>query len=285
MLFRTTAARLRQAIADGLSPTIETHRASRRAQDRDYQPPMGPPTDEEIDDFLASNPLFEPVMVEQLTSEGFLGYEAKRVTLSSSTYREFREAVNGWAENEMWLAADEPWLVPFSQPQPLETVLWLPETDLRPSWVDASPSALLLAAEILASGRMLHELHWRDFEFLVGELLEREGWSVCVTRGSRDGGIDIVAERIDPIIGQLKALWQAKKYSPTRKVRLSEVRELSALRTAEMATKALVVTTSRLTSGALDWIRRDTYGLGYKEGQEVEAWVKKSLGATSDKDA
>jgi len=280
MLIQTTAARLRQAIADGLSPTIGTHRASRREQDRDYEPPMGSPTDGEIDDFIASNPLLEPVMVEQLMSEGILGYAAKGVTLSASTYREFKEAVEGWAENETWLAADEPWLVPISPPQPHETALWLPETDLRPTWVDASPSALLLAAEILSSGRMLHELHWRDFELLVGELLEREGWSVFVTRGSRDGGIDIIAEKVDPIIGQLKALWQAKKYSPSRKVRLCEVRELSALRTTEMATKALVVTTSRLTRGALDWIRRDTFGLGYREGREVEEWVRKSLGVS-----
>lgn len=93
-------------------------------------------------------------------------------------------------------------------------------------------------------------------------------------RGTKDGGIDIVSERVDPDLGDLKALWQAKKYAPKNKVRLSQVRELSAVRDRIQATKAIIVTTSSLTRGAIEWVRQDLYRLGAREQGEMELWVK-----------
>ena len=119
----------------------------------------------------------------------------------------------------------------------------------------------------------MYEIHWKDFEKLLGELLEQEGWRVQITRSSKDGGIDLIANMVDPIIGEIKTLWQAKKFKETNKVSLSAVRELSAIRERENATKGIMVTTSKLTGGAIKWIQQDRYRLGYLEGHQIEEWI------------
>lgn len=284
-MFATTAARLREVVAKEIAASIHIHRESRQFLDEQYNFPVGPPIDEEVDDFLASNALLDPEVGEQLLDPGLLGFHAKGVRVSIAWFREFKEALQAWAHNQTWLAADEPWLKAARLVQPIDTLLWVPNTVTRPGWVDTSPSALILAAELLASGRSLCDLTWREFEELIGELLERKGWRVQVTRGSKDGGVDVIADLDDPVIGQLRALWQAKKYAASRKVQLSEVRELSAVRAEQRATKAIVVTTSRLTRGALEWIKRDTYALDYREGSDVQAWIRETVWGQGKNDA
>ena len=65
---------LRTIIEDELAPTIELHRSSREQQDKSYDRPSGSTTDDEIDDFILSNPLFDEETVEQLIDPGFLGF-------------------------------------------------------------------------------------------------------------------------------------------------------------------------------------------------------------------
>jgi Holliday junction resolvase-like predicted endonuclease len=46
---------------------------------------------------------------------------------------------------------------------------------------------------IYTEGKSLADVHWRDLEELVAELLEKQGMKVIVTPRSRDGGRDIIA--------------------------------------------------------------------------------------------
>ena len=108
---------------------------------------------------------------------------------------------------------------------------------------------------------------------LLGELLGKEGWIVQTTRGSKDGGIDVIAKKNDFILGEIKTIWQAKKYGNENKVSLRDVRELSAIRETEGSTKGIIVTTSKLTRGALEWVQRDLYRLAYLEGSQIEEWI------------
>lgn len=159
---------------------------------------------------------------------------------------------------------------------PEESKLWKPNKEiLVPSWVEKSPSYILLALELLRDGKSLSELHWRDFEKLIGDLLESDGWTVFVTQKTRDGGIDIVATKSDPAIGPIKSIWQAKRYGPTNKVTLKEVRELSGVLAMERATKAVVVTTNCLTRDAINWVQRDLYRLDYKDKEDLENWLNR----------
>lgn len=273
-----TAAQLRQVVAERISASIDLHRASREFNEAGYAPPVGPPTDNEIDDFLFSNALLDGETIEQLVDPGLLGFSEKRaLTPPKEWLKDFYDSIDAWSENQTWLAADEPWWLVLGDAKPKESATWHPESDAKPKWIETSPSVLLLAADLLQRGRLLSELGWRDFEKLIGELLGREGWSVTVTRGSKDGGVDVFAEKHDPLIGHVRSLWQAKKYGPQRKVKLSEVREMSAVLAEQQATKAVIVTTSHLTRGAIAWIERDIYRLGYQDRERMELWIRKAV--------
>ncbi|MEQ9690917.1 MAG: restriction endonuclease [Bauldia litoralis] len=243
---------------------------------------MGEVTDDEIDDFLAANPLMAPETAEALMDPGFLGFQSKFGRVRSENleefFEEFDESVVGWAENQTWIAADElneMFAGIQGRHTPAESRIWMPAEDIRPSWIETSPSALLIARELLESGRLLSEMDWRKFEKLIAELLEREGWTVELLRGTKDGGMDVISTRNDPMLGGLKAVWQAKRYGVGKKVRLAQARELSGVVQREGVTKGVLVTTSSLTRGALDWIRQDEFRLEAKDGDDVRRWIEK----------
>lgn len=273
-----TTQDLRNLIGDTISETIEIHRGSRSVSEGSaYERPNGPPTDEEIDDFVAHNPLFGDELQEQLVVPGLLGFSNTTAQASKAWIQEFRKNARDWSNNSSWLAADLPWLTPAQSQLVGESELWLPTGLSRPNWVSSSPTAVMMAADLLRSGGALSELSWRNFEELIGRLLESEGWVVDVTRPSKDGGIDVIALRDDATLGPIKSLWQAKRYGPSRKVRLAEVREFGGIVDFDRATKGVIVTTSRLTAGALDWIRRDKFRLDYKDASRMEAWIRANL--------
>ena len=158
---------------------------------------------------------------------------------------------------------------------PIDSQIWTPNNKIVPVWVDNSPSYLSLAKDIIKNGKMLSDMHWRDFEKLMGDLLEKDGWNVVVTQPTKDGGVDIIADRKIEGIGNIKSVWQAKKYSASNTVKLNEVRELYAIREDFKASKALIVTTNRLTKDAIDWIKKDEFRFGYKDGKDIEAWIER----------
>ena len=63
----------------------------------------------------------------------------------------------------------------------------------------------------------LYRLHWRDFEKLLAELLEAQGFQVELGPGSGDGGVDIKLLQRDPI-GDILTLVQVKKYRSDRQI-------------------------------------------------------------------
>lgn len=277
-----TARQLRDLVSDEVRASIELHRLSRNEDDPDHAPAADPaPTEEEIDDFLVCNPLLDGETVSYLTDPGLLGYLGSAESVSDGWLAEFRKNVRSWAGTQEWLAGD---LVPYhtlvavDAPEPQREV-WTPETKILPSqaFLAQSPSHLLLAEKLLREGRLLSEMHWRDFEKLIAELLKSHGWSITLMSGSKDGGIDVLAERNDSLLGALRSIWQAKKYATDHKVQLRHLRELSAVVDRDRATKGVIVTTSSLTRGAIDWIQRDTYRLEAKDGRYIERWVKRRL--------
>ena len=272
-MIEITAQDLRNKIESIIGDTMETHRGSRSAISDKYVPPEGPPTEDELDDFIASNALYDQDTVLSLLDPGLLGFSSKHAKADEQWLKEFEENTIEWSKNNSWLGADGPiWQFIIKHPIPDESYEWITPSE-KPGWIDASPAYLLLAADLLKAGKLLSELHWREFEELIGRLLESEGWKVTFTRGTKDGGIDIIAVKSDPHIGLIQAVWQAKKYSTHNKVQLKHVKELSATRDEAKATKGIIVTTSHLTRGAIKWIKRDIYRLSYKEQEDVEHWV------------
>ncbi len=175
-----------------------------------------------------------------------------------------------------------------TQPPPLEVdvkfafgmeffsaeVLANPETWL--SLITLSPSIGLIGR---VQQRLvgLDELSWREFEELIARMLESDGYNVELTRGSKDGGIDVIAVKDLGIAGMFKAVWQAKRNRVDRKIGLSLVRELADTRLEHDATKAFIVTTSYLTRGALERVERDRHVLGKVDRDDLDLWMDRAL--------
>lgn len=211
-------------------------------------------------------------LASHLTDPGLLGYLNNQAKLSGHWLNEFLDKIRKWKENPVWLSAYKIDFINHPLFDSDETEIWKPGSTL-PTWANTTPSYILIAQNIINEGRSLSEMNWRDFENLIGALLENQGWKVEVTRGTKDGGIDVIAMKEDFLLGVVKTIWQAKKYSSSNLVSLSHVRELSAVREASNATKGIIVTTSKLTRGAMDWIKRDLYRLDYKEKKQIEEWI------------
>jgi hypothetical protein len=71
-----------------------------------------------------------------------------------------------------------------------------------------SPSFGVLE-KLIRGGIELDSLHWREFEELVAELLELDGYSVELGPGRKDGGKDLIATKNLGETGLFRAVWQA----------------------------------------------------------------------------
>ncbi len=89
-----------------------------------------------------------------------------------------------------------------------------------------------------------------EFELLIVELYNAMGFSLKQTAKTRDGGIDITAERNKECL-----LIQCKRYSPNKKVSVNVVRELFGTINAspKSTVKGIIVSTTGFTKPAKDF--------------------------------
>ncbi|MGX0891110.1 HJR/Mrr/RecB family endonuclease [Pseudomonas sp. ADAK2 TE3594] len=155
-----------------------------------------------------------------------------------------------------------------------------PKTLLLPSnkvlLIEYSPSLGVLS-KLQNQTHTIDDLSWRQFEMLISELLESDGYEIELMSGTKDGGVDIVAVKDLGESGMFKALWQAKKYSSSRKIGISTIRELADVRNEHKASKGVIVTSSFLTSGAMQRIERDKFILGKVDGDDLRSWIERKL--------
>lgn len=88
----------------------------------------------------------------------------------------------------------------------------------------------------------------RDFEFFVGDIFEKLGFSVKITQTTRDGGRDIIATKAEPIPFTL--IVECKHWRENHKVDVSVIRSIYGVQTAMQANQSIVVTSSRFTKDA-----------------------------------
>jgi len=90
-----------------------------------------------------------------------------------------------------------------------------------------------------------------DFEHLVADLWERQGWDTEVSQASIDAGIDVTATKESPY--PQKKLIQAKRYGPNTTVGSKDVQQYYSLRDQEdNVDSVVIVTTNQFTSHAED---------------------------------
>jgi hypothetical protein len=153
-------------------------------------------------------------------------------------------------------------------------IIELPETEIRIAQYAPSFSVL---RDLQRNAARLDGLSWRQFEKLIAELLERDGYEVQLMQGSKDGGVDVVAVKKLGAAGFFKTLWQAKKKGLKSRVGIEVVRELADTRQEFGASKAFIVTSTYLTKGALQRIDRDRFVLGKVDRDDLDSWIKKTL--------
>ena len=100
---------------------------------------------------------------------------------------------------------------------------------------------------IRAQPSLMQQLHWRDFEALIAELFERDGFDVTPTPASGDRGVDMfVAQRRG--LGSVMYVVECKRY--TRPIAPNIVREFAWVIDRHRATGGVLATTSSFTPGS-----------------------------------
>ena len=96
--------------------------------------------------------------------------------------------------------------------------------------------------------RQIENMSHREFEYFVAEIFKKLGFSVKVTKATRDGGADIIATKSIPFPYTL--LVECKHWRPEHKVDVSVVRSVYGVQVANQANQSVIVTSSQFTRDA-----------------------------------
>ena len=141
-----------------------------------------------------------------------------------------------------------------------ENIAGLDEPTRHRLGINASESGFLVRYAATLEAGLDERLHPRQFEYLVAEVYEAEGWRCEVSPYSRDDGVDVVAYR-DNDGEETLLLIQAKRYRSSssgreeRPVGLDDVKIFAATVRGQGRERGVLVTTSRFTRGATAWAR------------------------------
>lgn len=106
--------------------------------------------------------------------------------------------------------------------------------------------------EIPVSGSEFDSISDRQLEFLVAKLYEQMGYSTTVTKQTRDGGCDVIAQRRET--GRLEKLLIEVKHH-VNPIGISKVRELLGVVSSEKVNKGVLITTHRFSKDASDFAK------------------------------
>ena len=130
-----------------------------------------------------------------------------------------------------------------------------------------------LIALLASQPDLMYGLHPRKFEEVVARLFEKQGFRVTLTPASKDGGFDFFAE-LKTSMTSLLVMAECKRYSRDRKVGIEVVRGLHSVMETNKANKALVITSSFFTSGAIEYQRVLGAKMGLNDYNDLVVWLK-----------
>ncbi|MEW8683445.1 MAG: restriction endonuclease [Candidatus Thiodiazotropha endolucinida] len=165
-------------------------------------------------------------------------------------------------------------LIELSMEVQIDCSIWTPESyerlKLSPQIITILPPVERLLENVAINSINLAQLHWKEFEDLIGEILKKTGWITKPMGYTKDGGIDLIAiKNIDPGI-PVEMLVQCKKYK--RKIGVNIVREVCAVKWKYGFHQAMIATTSRFTKGARK--EADELKLELKDHDDILSWIK-----------
>ena len=122
----------------------------------------------------------------------------------------------------------------------------------------------------------LHDISWRDFELLVGEVFRMRGFTVIENdNGGADGGVDLVLRKEGEVFLVQCKQWRAYK------VPVNVVRELLGVMVTKGAAGGFVVTSGIFTSEAQAFAKGQNIEM--IDGSMLTAMIEKAHGMTSNR--
>ncbi len=148
--------------------------------------------------------------------------------------------------------------------------VWTPRTLLEQRFELANTVPELLKA-IYKEKKSLREIHWKNLEEIVAELLRSRGFEISVMPFTRDGGRDIVA-RGEFIPGEPTVL--AIEVKQKEVVGIQDVR--LALKAKEDFPALLIATSGRFSAGVVNEgaRNRNQLRLFIKDGIALSQWIE-----------
>lgn len=123
---------------------------------------------------------------------------------------------------------------------------------------------------------LIYEVSPREFEELVEQILQDDGFNTRLTQPTRDGGRDIIATKTGingkPIVFYV----ECKRYSRTNKVSVDLVRALYGVQTADKVNKACLITSSYFTRDAVDFAKQQNVMIDLVDGDALHDMIVRS---------
>lgn len=99
---------------------------------------------------------------------------------------------------------------------------------------------------------IIHNFTSREFEEMVCDFLDKQGYYVKLTKQTRDGGKDIIVVQ-KSILGEFSIYVECKKYDVNRPISVSLIRELYGTVMTDAVTAGMLITTSYFTKDAKEY--------------------------------
>ena len=125
---------------------------------------------------------------------------------------------------------------------------------------------------IISNPELLKQLNWRTFEKLLANILEKFEYEVELFKGTKDGGIDIIAMKNQSPFGINRYLIQAKRWKD--KIGVEPVRSLIWAHNEYRATKSCLATTSVFTKGAWELADKYKWQVELRDYNKMIEWIQ-----------
>lgn len=164
----------------------------------------------------------------------------------------------------------------------IETAPTITITDVKDSIISDTKSYSIVITDINEeikkylnrNPQKLYDLSPRKFEELIGSIMEDLGFSIELTKATRDGGRDIIA-KIENSVTDFLAYIECKRYSPENKIGVGIIREVTGVHYINKPSKSIIVTTSFFTRDAVELARKMENQMDLKDFNSIKEWLKK----------
>lgn len=162
----------------------------------------------------------------------------------------------------------------FSKEKKEEVLFTLDEKDEKPSSLIVTNINDEIKKYFQKHPDKLYDLEPRKFEELIASILEDLGFSVELTKATRDGGKDIIAS-VRTAITSFLIYVECKRYAPENKIGVGLVREVLGVHSLRKPAKSMIVTTSFFTKDAVKEANTFENQLDLKDFNNIKEWLQR----------